>query len=828
MDEDLAHLRGLTRLRTLDLHKCKLIRDAALAHLKGLTALEELDLSQCRNISDAGLAHLGSLTQLKDLDLGKCKRISDAGLAHLKGLTALERLDLRFCEGITDAGLAHLGALTRLKDLNLAFCNGITDAGLAHLKGLTALERLDLRSCDGITGAGLAHLKALTALERLNLWSCDRITDRGLAHLGAFTRLRDLDLEFCRGITGAGLAHLKGLTALERLSLGYCERITDSGLAHLKPLTALERLHLWGCEQITDRGLAHLGALRRLKELDLRSCKEITGTGLSHLKTLAALERLDLGSCESITDAGLAHLGALTRLKELDLGGCKQITDTGLSHLKTLTVLRELDLSKCHKITDSGLAHLKDLTALERLWVSGCKHVTAAGLAQLKEGPLKQALEKPLTAADVKLVLELWPEITSKGAGWATEPASLGSLAKTFESDPHIRAAAAKNGMTTQVLAEKAITAIVAAAALAMPKSARGNVPLGTKIAEREWGAGSLVTHRSVLAIQRAYAMGDPSESLSVPGAATLMNAWSLQEKVARLGKSIPKETYDAVRPFAKRIYDLQDDAKARTAPSPARPSQLADSCQAKARSLLPRLNSTFGSVVRAPFVVVGNLPGDKLSRVADQIVLRSATAMWKSYFDRKPTEPIVVLLLRDTGSYKHWARKLLRDTVTTPYGYYNPSARTVVVNAAAGLGTAIHGITHALTQCDFPSAPGWLRQGLAGLHEHCRFKDGRIIGLPNWRLDVLRKAAREKKLRPLADVVASKSRSADLSSAQLAQARYLFMYLQHQGVLEKFYRAIRRRGAAHAVAAIEELLGKRIAEVEADFFKWVRTLRSP
>ncbi len=116
--------------------------DKDLAGLKGLTALQSLNLSWCRQITDAGLAHLKGLTALQSLDLGGCG-ITDAGLAHLKGLTGVQSLYLRECQ-ITDAGLAHLKDLIALQSLDLGYCEQITDAGLAHLKGLTALQSLDL------------------------------------------------------------------------------------------------------------------------------------------------------------------------------------------------------------------------------------------------------------------------------------------------------------------------------------------------------------------------------------------------------------------------------------------------------------------------------------------------------------------------------------------------------------------------------------------------------------------------------------------------------------------------------------------------------------
>ena len=91
-------------------------------------------------ISDAGLAHLEGLTKLRTLDLYNT-RISDAGLRHLKGLMNIRYLNLDGTR-ITDAGLPHLKGLTSLKELRV-FRTGVTEAGLAEL--LKALPSLTIQ-----------------------------------------------------------------------------------------------------------------------------------------------------------------------------------------------------------------------------------------------------------------------------------------------------------------------------------------------------------------------------------------------------------------------------------------------------------------------------------------------------------------------------------------------------------------------------------------------------------------------------------------------------------------------------------------------------------
>ena len=49
-------------------------------------------------VTDAGLEHLKGLTKLRFLELTNA-RVTDAGLAHLRGLTQLEDLQLYGTEG---------------------------------------------------------------------------------------------------------------------------------------------------------------------------------------------------------------------------------------------------------------------------------------------------------------------------------------------------------------------------------------------------------------------------------------------------------------------------------------------------------------------------------------------------------------------------------------------------------------------------------------------------------------------------------------------------------------------------------------------------------
>ena len=139
-EEAIAAIEGCGGKVTVDKNKVVVkvhligtkVTDAGLVHLKGLTKLTTLNLSHFNSeVTDAGLVHLKRLTKLEDLSLNGTK-VTDAGLVHLKEMTKLERLYLGGTK-VTDAGLVHLIGLTKLYHLDLAETKA-TAAGVKKLK----------------------------------------------------------------------------------------------------------------------------------------------------------------------------------------------------------------------------------------------------------------------------------------------------------------------------------------------------------------------------------------------------------------------------------------------------------------------------------------------------------------------------------------------------------------------------------------------------------------------------------------------------------------------------------------------------------------------
>ncbi len=134
----------------------------------------------------------------------------------------------------------------------------------------------------------------------------------------------------------------------------------------------------------------------------------------------------------------------------------------------------------------------------------------------------------------------------------------------------------------------------------------------------------------------------------------------------------------------------------------------------------------------------------------------------------------------------------LFGHTPTSPYGYYSPTEKALIMNIATGGGTLVHEIVHPFVAANFPACPSWFNEGLASLYEQCGERDGHIVGYTNWRLPGLQKAIREDDVRPFEELCATTTSGfyRENRGVNYAQARYLCYYLQEKGLLRAYYKA--------------------------------------
>jgi hypothetical protein len=163
-------------------------------------------------------------------------------------------------------------------------------------------------------------------------------------------------------------------------------------------------------------------------------------------------------------------------------------------------------------------------------------------------------------------------------------------------------------------------------------------------------------------------------------------------------------------------------------------------------------------------------------------------------------------------------------------FGFFRPHDRVMLMNVATGTGTLVHELTHALMAPDFPAVPDWFNEGLASLYEQSSVGDGTIKGLPNWRLPALQRAIRAGELRPTEQLIVDADfRSPQRVGINYAHARYIMLYLQERGQLQRFYRSFRDRSKDDhtGLATFKDLIApQNIDAFDAEWQKWVLGLR--
>jgi len=208
--------------------------------------------------------------------------------------------------------------------------------------------------------------------------------------------------------------------------------------------------------------------------------------------------------------------------------------------------------------------------------------------------------------------------------------------------------------------------------------------------------------------------------------------------------------------------------------------------------ALKKKVPEGFTIVVQRPFVVIGDESPVMVRRRARGTVKWAVDRLKRDFFEKDPDEILDIWLFRGKASYRKHALALFGDEPTTPYGYYSPTHKALVMNIATGGGTLVHEIVHPFMRANFPACPAWFNEGLASLYEQSSSRDGHIVGLTNWRLAGLKEAIRKGTVPPLKDLAATSDHQfyhMD-KGTNYGQARYLCYWLQEHGLLVQYYRA--------------------------------------
>src|SRR5687768_9020197 len=198
-----------------------------------------------------------------------------------------------------------------------------------------------------------------------------------------------------------------------------------------------------------------------------------------------------------------------------------------------------------------------------------------------------------------------------------------------------------------------------------------------------------------------------------------------------------------------------------------------------------------FAIVIQKPFVVIGDEPKLAVQQHADTTVKWAVDRLKQDFFTKVPNEILDIWLFKNEASYRKHVQLLFGDSPSTPYGYYSPAHKALIMNIGTGGGTLVHEIVHPFIEANFPACPPWLNEGLGSLYEQCGDEDGHIHGFVNWRLPGLQRAIKAGEVGSFKDLMAMDVNAfyGDTRGVNYAQSRYLLYYLQQKGLLVTFYK---------------------------------------
>jgi hypothetical protein len=240
-----------------------------------------------------------------------------------------------------------------------------------------------------------------------------------------------------------------------------------------------------------------------------------------------------------------------------------------------------------------------------------------------------------------------------------------------------------------------------------------------------------------------------------------------------------------------------------------------------------PKIPAGFITRIVGPFLVIGDEGEAEVERHT-QAIAWATSRLVADYGMTPPRQIIDVWLLGTDRSYVANTERLFHESPSTPYGFFLPAERTLIMNIATGGGTLIHEVVHPFIQASFPRCPAWFNEGLASLYERVKDRGGHLWGLPNWRLAGLVRAIRAGRVPSFAAMTAETDAEFYASATGYAQARYLCLYLQEKGVLRRFYADYRDHHAADptGLGTLARVLDERdLARFQKRWEAWVLTL---
>jgi len=207
--------------------------------------------------------------------------------------------------------------------------------------------------------------------------------------------------------------------------------------------------------------------------------------------------------------------------------------------------------------------------------------------------------------------------------------------------------------------------------------------------------------------------------------------------------------------------------------------------------------------------------------------------AYFNGRFDKRPARALSIYMFASAAPYEAFCKKRFNEPCLSPYGFYHPDPRIIVMNAGPGIGTLSHELVHPIVEADFPRAPTWINEGIASLFEAPVMpRSGEIHGAKNWRFPRLAAALASEKQRDEAKLdalfgMSDQNFRGEHEGLHYATARYVCQWLDARGLLWPFYRKWRDNVASDPTGArtFADVTGMSPKDASDVWIKWVRSI---
>jgi hypothetical protein len=205
------------------------------------------------------------------------------------------------------------------------------------------------------------------------------------------------------------------------------------------------------------------------------------------------------------------------------------------------------------------------------------------------------------------------------------------------------------------------------------------------------------------------------------------------------------------------------------------------------------------------------------------KMLVSQARSQWKTLFEHHP-EGYIAIVIPSAKDYEK-----LRPNKNV-LGFYNPATHTLI---ASGLGfVTTHEFTHAMHFGDVEAIdqqhPIWLVEGIAVLFERTEYKGDILTPETNDRIYELQYLQKQKKLIPLAKLIAMKQPefiSSKNVGAGYAESGAVIKYLYDRNLLRPFYDAVKADYDKDPTGkmALEEVTKEKLPDFEKDWNAWIK-----